>query len=112
MGVIERLDLFMESLPRTCLYCVYGYPVVFGIDSFLDCFACGAHVLEEPRGKRVTLRLTTKAPGEYKRPYAPLVKPDEACADFRPVRFDKVADGRRKFRLLDEFGYFDEREDD
>lgn len=27
---LERLDMFSASLPRKCLYCRFGYPVVFG----------------------------------------------------------------------------------
>lgn len=105
----ERIDLFRESLPHDCLYCEMGYPVVFGVDSFLDCFACGRHALENVKSKKVTLKLTrtrhTDKTSIYPM-YAPLVGPGDCCEHFSPVRFKS-----RKFGLLNMFGYFDDMEE-
>ena len=31
MSVFEKIDMFSASLPKMCIYCAYGYPVVFGV---------------------------------------------------------------------------------
>ena len=55
MSVFEKIDMFSASLPKMCVYCAYGYPVVFGRDDWLEVFACGAHLVENLRSKRTTL---------------------------------------------------------
>lgn len=103
MSIIERFDLFSESLPRKCLYCKYGYPVVFGIDSFLDAFACGAHCVDGLKSKKLTLKLTDESQHRTSMLYCPMTDPWESCDSFQPIKF-----GDRKFKILDSFGYFDD----
>lgn len=95
---------FQASLPKTCLFCQYGYPVVFGLDSWLDSFMCGGHIVEKLRGKKVTLKLVKGNPDPAnKEPfYCPITAPDDTCEQFKPIKL-----GGRKFRLLDAFGYFE-----
>ena len=107
MSYFEKLDLFVASLPQTCLYCRYGYPVVFGIDRFLNCFACGAHNVDGLRSKKLTLHLTTRnAVREANKGavmYAPLLCSDEGCESWKPLKV-----GGRKFKLLDLYDMFDD----
>lgn len=102
MSVIERFDWFAESLPRKCLYCKYGYPVVFCIDEWLDTFACGKHRVDGLRSKKVTLKLTDVTPHRIEMTYCPMTDPWESCEDFTPIKL-----GDRKFKILDAFRYFD-----
>ena len=117
MSVIERIDMFSASLPRMCLYCAYGYPVVFGLSDWLDVFACGAHLVEGLKSKKATLH----APGSgyvcdaegVRNAYMPLVGPRDRCGSFTPIRIDGMGRGfanARKFRLLDAAGLFDDME--
>lgn len=93
---------FQASLPKTCLFCQYGYPVVFGTDDWLESFACGAHILDNPKGKKVTLKLNEKRATGSGILYAPLTIPEDCCNQFTPIKL-----GGRKFRLLDAFGCFE-----
>lgn len=106
MSVIERLDLFSLSLPRKCLYCKWGYPVLFGTDEFLDVFACGRHYVKNLTSKKLTLKLTDIHPNRGNKQsnvlYAPMIDAWETCDDFKPIKI-----GDRKFKVLDSFGYFD-----
>ena len=114
MSVTERLCLFGESLPRKCLYCRYGYPVVFGKSEWLDVFVCGARVFEVGRSKKAGPPIDDPDPSlagksAGKRAAAPLVDAWEGCSRFAPAL--PLGEGyvnRRKFELLDEFGMFDD----
>ena len=112
MGVIERLDLFSGSLPRKCLYCRYGYPVVFGMSEWLEAFVCGANIIDGLKSKKATIRLTEYSGDKPDVPYAPLVGAWDACDRFAPVAFRPSKPGEyinsRKFVLLDKTGIFDE----
>lgn len=103
MSIIERFDFFTASLPRKCLYCKFGHPVVYGIDDFLDAFACGKHGIEGLKSKKATLKLTDKEAHRISVLYCPMTSAWESCDDFEPIKF-----GGRKFKILDAFGYFDE----
>lgn len=107
MSILDRIDLFREQLPRKCLYCQYGYPVVYGKDSFFDAIVCGKHSVENLKSNKLTLNLTdiNVFHQQYKsgRIYSPIVAPDESCPEYEPIKF-----GCRKFKLLDLFGFFDE----
>ena len=94
--------MFQQSLPRSCMFCECGYPVVFRKERWLDVFACGAHYLRDPKGKKVTLRLNEKRVTGSGVLYCPMMAPDDSCAQWRPIRL-----GGRKFKLLDEFGMFE-----
>ena len=114
MSVIERIDMFSSSLPRMCVYCAYGYPVVFGATDWLEAFACGAHLVEGLRSKKATLHAPGSgyvcADGDGRNVYMPLVGPRDRCDSFRPIRLDGRGHGfvnARKFRLLDASGLFD-----
>lgn len=107
MSVIEKIDMFRESLPRKCLYCQYGYPVVFGIEQMLDSFACGKHCVDGLTSKKLTLKLMDLCVNREGKQsnvlYCPMVDAWEACEDFIPIKL-----GDRKFKILDMFGYFDD----
>lgn len=107
MSIIEKIDLFAASLPRTCLYCRNGFPIAWGTESMLEVIACGAHFLDTPKTKKATLRITRPNPRRQENKgrvlYAPLLNADEGCADWAPVEFCG-----RKFRLLDALGAFGE----
>lgn len=113
MTVIQKLDLLSESLPKICLYCAYGCPCVYGIDSWFNCFVCMGHTIENLKSKKATLELHDKTK-ERIYLYAPLVGPNDSCDDFRPVKWnsdnEKQFVNKRKFLLLDEFGLFDDIE--
>lgn len=110
--------MFSSSLPRMCVYCAYGYPVVFGKDDWLELFVCGAHLVEGLRSKKATLESDGYVPsGPHASPapvlYAPIVGPRARCGSFRPIRLDGRGAGfvnARKFYLLDSAGLFDEME--
>lgn len=117
MSVLERIDMFSASLPRMCVYCAYGYPVVFGRDDWLEVFACGAHLVEGLRSKKATLHapgsgyVNACGSGPARNVYMPMVGPRDMCASFRPIRLDGRGCGfvnARKFYLLDRAGLFDE----
>lgn len=103
MSMLERIDLFRESLPRNCLYCEWGHPVVFGRERFLDTFACGAHSARGLRSKMLTAPPFRYAGcrGDY-RCYSPMMAWDESCGLFSPVRLES-----RKAGMLDLMGLFD-----
>lgn len=107
-SMIERMDAFSGALPRKCLWCRYGYPVVFGTDDWLSCFACGANVVTGLRSKRLTLKLTERDGGRKDDAYAPLVGAGESCESFKPVRWCPAKPGEycntRKLVLLDRSG--------
>ena len=112
--IAEKLDLFSGSLPHKCLYCRYGYPVVFGTEDWLSCLMCGANVVEGLKSKKLTLKLTEWPWEKPDAPYAPLVAPWCSCEGFRPVRWMPSHPGEwcntRKMVLLDKSGMFDEME--
>lgn len=120
MGVIERIDMFSSSLPRMCMYCAYGYPVVFGLSDWLEVFACGAHLVEGLKSKKATLHAPGSGyvdggpcEGPARNVYMPMVGPRDRCGSFRPIRLDGRGAGfvnARKFRLLDAAGLFDDME--
>lgn len=103
MSIIERLDLFAMSLPRTCMYCAHSANLVLDPYSCLDAYVCMEHSIEGLRGKRVTAP-PLQLPGDRgKRVHAPIVYADERCDRFEPIKFNS-----RKFRVLDLFGMFDD----
>ena len=114
--MLERLDMFSASLPRKCLYCRWGYPVVFGTTDWLDVLVCGRHAVDGFRTKRIPLRLTERGSltGGLGYLVAPLVGPWDACDGFLPVGYRSTRKGEfvnaRKFELLDRSGLFDEME--
>lgn len=86
--MLERLDMLSASLPRKCLYCRYGYPVVFGTTDWLDVLVCGRHAVDGFRTKRIGLRLTERGgPWDKGLGYllAPLVGAWDSCEKFKPV---------------------------
>ena len=111
--MLERLDMFSASLPRKCLYCRFGYPVVFGTDDWLDVLACGAHTVDAFKTKRIGLRLTEESRGGNGMGYmvAPLVGAWDSCDGFQPVAYRPSRPGEfvnaRKLELLDRSGLFD-----
>lgn len=116
MSVFERIDMFSASLPKMCIYCAYGYPVVFGVCDWLDVFACGAHLVENLKSKKTTLdkhRFERSDPdGPVRNVYMPLVGPMDRCDQFKPIRLDGRGVGfvnARKFYLLDKAGVFDDQ---
>lgn len=111
MSVLERFDWFAESLPRICLYCKHGYPVVWGGEHFLETVGCAAHTAWGLKSKKLTAPSIDRR-YECGRGYMPLMMADETCPSFRPVRPCGDAPERRKFRLLDAYGYFDEARPD
>lgn len=94
--------MFEQSLPHNCLFCKYGYPVVMGTKTWLESFACGAHVLDNPKGKKVTLKLNEKRASGSGVLYCPMTTPDDSCDQWTPIKL-----GGRKFKLLDAFGMFE-----
>ena len=117
MSVLEKIDMFSASLPKMCIYCAYGYPVVFGVHDWLDVFACGAHMVENLKSKKTTLDKRGYAgmfdAGGTRSVYMPMVGPRDRCECFKPIRLDGRGVGfvnARKFYLLDEAGVFDEME--
>lgn len=112
--MLERLDMFSASLPRKCLYCRWGYPVVFGMADWLDVLACGRWTVDAFKTKRIALRLTEESYGSNGMGYmvAPLVGAWCSCEKFKPVSFRPSKPGEfvnaRKFELLDRSGLFDE----
>lgn len=113
--MLERLDMFSSALPRKCLYCRYGYPVVFGTTDWLDVLVCGRHAVDGFSTKRIGLRLTERGgPWDKGLGYllAPLVGPWDACEKFKPVSLRPSKPGEfvnaRKFELLDRSGLFDD----
>lgn len=112
--MLERLDMFSASLPRKCLYCRWGYPVVFGTDDWLNIFACGAHTVDAFRTKRIGLRLAEKSCGGNGMGYmvAPLVDAWCSCEKFKPIAYRPSRPGEfvnaRKLELLDRSGIFDD----
>ena len=111
MSVIERIDMFVSSLPRTCLYCAYGFPIVWGVENFLDVQACVAHTVWGLRSKLLTAPKMDIPGCENKRGYTPLMTAGETCGSFEPCSPTGGAVARRKFRLLDAYGYFDDLDD-
>lgn len=97
MSVFERIDWFSASLPKMCIYCAYGYPVVFGVYDWLDVFACGAHLVENLKSKKTTLdkhRFESSDPdGPARNVYMPLVGPRDRCDLFAPIRLDGAGSG-------------------
>ena len=115
--MLGRIDALSSTLPRKCLYCRYGYPVVFGTEDWLDVLVCGRHTVDGFKSKRIGLRLTERGgPWDKGLGYlvAPLVGPWDACDGFRPVGYRPRRPGEfvnaRKFELLDRSGLFDEME--
>lgn len=114
--MLERIDALSASMPRKCLYCRYGYPVVFGTTDWLDVLVCGRHAVDGLKSRRIGLRLTERGSlaGGLGYLVAPLVGPWDACAGFRPVGYRPRRPGEfvnaRKFELLDRSGLFDETE--
>lgn len=115
--MFERIDWFSESLPKMCVYCAYGYPVVFGRADWLDMFACGAHLVENLRSKKTTIDKhgyrSEEPDGDNKNCYMPMVGPRDRCDCFKPIRLDGRGHGfvnARKFYLLDKAGLFDDME--
>lgn len=101
-NTIERFNLFAASLPRKCLYCKYGYPVSYGIDKWLGCFACGKHAVDNLRSKKLTLELTDVTPHRTTMLYCPITDAWESCDYFEPIAFKD-----RKFYILEKAGCFD-----
>lgn len=121
MSVFERIDWFSASLPKMCIYCAYGYPVVFGVYDWLDVFACGAHLVENLKSKKETLHapgsgyVDSGVEGPARNVYLPMVGPRDRCDWFKPIRLDGRGVGfvnARKFYLLDKAGVFDDQRDD
>lgn len=117
MSIFERIDWFSASLPKMCIYCAYGYPVVFGRADWLDMFACGAHLVENLRSKKTTIDKhgyrSEEPDGDNKNCYMPMVGPRDRCDCFEPIRLDGRGHGfvnARKFYLLDKAGLFDDME--
>ena len=123
MSVVDKLDLFSGSLPRKCLYCAWGYPVVFGMDDWLEVLACGRWTVGAFAIKRIGLRLADETPEQVSRAkskrrglsymVAPLVRAWDACERFEPVRCVPMRgkfSNARKFELLDRSGVFDDME--
>ena len=116
MSVAGRLGRFSASLPRKCLYCRWGYPVVFGASDWLDVLACGRFTVDAFRTKRIGLRLTEGAACDGKKGLgyliAPLTGPWDSCDGFQPVALMPSRPGEftnlRKLDLLDRSGMFDE----
>ncbi len=112
--MLGRIDALSSALPRKCLYCRYGYPVVFGTTDWLDVLVCGRHAVDGFKSKRIGLRLTERGAltGGLGYLVAPLVGPWDACDGFRPVGYRPRRPGEfvnaRKFELLDRSGLFDE----
>ena len=112
--MLERLDMFSASLPRKCLYCRWGYPVVFGTSDWLDVLACGRWTVDAFRTKRIALRLAEESRGRGGMGYmvAPLVGAWDSCEKFKPVSLRPSKPGEfvnaRKFELLDRSGLFDD----
>lgn len=110
----ERLDMFSASLPRKCLWCRWGYPIVLGTTEWLDAFMCGKSFIDDLRSKRATLRLTEHGPGGGRPPYAAITGPWDSCDGFQPVAFRPSRPGEfvnsRKLELLDRSGMLDEME--
>lgn len=103
MSVIEELDFWRESLPRICLWCRWGCPILFGGVPFLETLTCRRHAVDGLRSKKLTAPPWhdpgRKGNGDF-RLYTPVMNADETCDSFEPVR---LTDG--KTRLLDQFGY-------
>ncbi|MDO4591037.1 MAG: hypothetical protein Q4B35_06560 [Slackia sp.] len=119
MSILEKIDMFSSSMPRMCLYCAYGYPVVFGRANWLDVLACGAHLVMGLRSKKETLTKSGYVPEGANAslretpPYMPMVGPRDRCDLFEPIRLDGRGHGfvnARKFALLDGSGMFDDLE--
>lgn len=114
--MLGRIDALSSALPRKCLYCRWGYPVVFGTEDWLDVLVCGRHAVDGFKTKRMGLRLTERGSlaGGLGYLVAPLVGPWDACAGFMPVGYRPTRKGEfvnaRKFELLDRSGLFDEME--
>lgn len=110
----ERLDMFSASLPRKCLWCRWGYPVVFGKTDWLDVLACGRWTVDAFKTKRIGLRLTEESHGRGGMGYmvAPLVGAWDSCDGFQPVSFRPSRPGEfvnaRKLELLDRSGMLDD----
>lgn len=108
---LKKMNLFIESLPKKCLYCECGQPILFGVDGVDDGFLCNRHCVEGLTSKKLTLRLTDMEVGRENRKnsplYCPLVGAWESCNDFKPIKV-----GGRKFELLDFLGYFDDMKED
>lgn len=115
----ERLDMFSASLPRKCLWCRWGYPVVFGRSYWLDAFVCGRHAVDAFATKRIELRLTEEPTPEGSRRkrglgymVAPITGPWDSCDGFQPVAFRPSRPGEfvnaRKLDLLDRSGMLDD----
>ena len=111
MSILKRIDLFASSLPRICLYCVHGVPIVWGIERFLDVQGCVVHSAWGLRSKKLTAPKPDRPGHENVRGYMPLMYCEETCEHFKPCSPNGDAISRRKFRLLDAYGYFDEREE-
>lgn len=116
MSVLEKIDMFSASLPKMCVYCAYGYPVVFGREDWLEAFVCGGHIVENLKSKKTTLDKhgfkSSHPPGPVENVYMPLVGPMDRCDQFKPIRLDGRGVGfvnARKFHLLDEAGVFDDQ---
>ena len=114
--MLGRIDAFSSALPRKCLYCRYGYPVVFGTEDWLDVLVCGRHAVDGFKSKRIGLTLTERGSiaGGLGYLVAPLVGPWDACEGFLPVCYRPTRGGEfvnaRKFELLDRSELFDEME--
>lgn len=102
MSLIERLDLWRLSLPRICMWCRWGNPVLFGRERFLETYACGRHSVSGLKSSKLTAP-PWHDPGGGKgdqRTYSPMMGADETCEAFEPI---KITD--QKTKLLDAFGY-------
>lgn len=110
MSTTERLDSFAASVPRCCLWCAYGFPIVFGMDDFFNEFACGMSAARGVRSKKVEARI---AYSDAVNPEPPKVliavtAPSDSCDRFVPLTpFGSGWRNMRKLRLMELFGYLE-----
>ena len=59
--MIKHFDLFTESLPHNCLYCIYGNIVLSDYDEIVgDHLTCMAHSAEDVKKQEVRRRAQTE----------------------------------------------------